>query len=404
MSLVNVPINVEDISVTACDFDYIDVYRAETKWGSYTKITDSNSRLELCEEESHYEYGDEDGSEYHWYKWKYVQTDGTESIFYGPIQAHTPNVTYCKFDDVKRLLRSRNYEGSIRFSDIYKNLRKGDDAQDVSLAAISLSQDYSGTEPFKLTFLNVTDFKLEVGDESELTLRYLGQGNINTDFIANDYSVRINSDDWSGTPVQDDEMLFDSDSHMSINDAIQFIRDAEILVDVILEENLGYTEAKDNELRFTRSTAPKAIGAATARFAAFFIYTTIYKEQQIAGLPSNINDITTALIHRNDDLSSWAKQAMKYLSGYIKKYSEYFDPESGNALQTAPRWITDDSLFDGKGVVGVGKGLRRPDIDLFFSRSNQSYDGLLDWDLLFPGYDAVYGTRLVGSEDDTGYY
>lgn len=404
MSLVTVPIDVKDITSVACDFDFTEVYRAETKWGAYVKITDDNSHIELCESDEFYEYNDKNGSEYHWYKWKYVATDGTESIFSKPVQAYTPNITYCRFDDVKRLLRSRNYEGTIRFSDSYKNLRKDDDSQNVKLAAISLSQEYSGTEPFTLTFLTDTTFKLEVGEESQLSLRNLGQGNITIDFIANNYSVRINKDDWSGTPVANDKILFDTDSHMSINDTIQFIRDAEILVDVILEENIGYLEAKERELRFTRATIPKSVSAATARFAAFLIYTTIYKEQEITGLPRNINDITTALTQREDDLSSWAKQAMRYLTGYIKKYTEFFNPESGEAIQTAPRWISEDLLFDGKGVVGVGKGLRKPDRDTFFSRANMSYDGLLDYDLLFPGYDAAFGKRTITTEDDTGYY
>ena len=404
MSLVTVPIDVKDITSVVCDFDFIEVYRAETKWGVYVKITDDNSHIELCESDEFYEYNDKNGSEYHWYKWKYVATNGTESIFSKPVQAYTPNITYCRFDDVKRLLRSRNYEGTIRFSDSYKNLRKDDDSQNVKLAAISLSQEYSGTEPFTLTFLTDTTFKLEVGEESQLSLRNLGQGNITTDFIANNYSIRINKDDWFGIPVANDKILFDTDSHMSINDTIQFIRDAEILVDVILEENIGYLEAKERELRFTRATIPKSVSAATARFAAFLIYTTIYKEQEITGLPRNINDITTALTQREDDLSSWAKQAMRYLTGYIKKYTEFFNPESGEAIQTAPRWISEDLLFDGKGVVGVGKGLRKPDRDTFFSRANMSYDGLLDYDLLFPGYDAAFGKRTITTEDDTGYY
>lgn len=405
MSLVNVPIHVEDINQIACNFDYIELYRAETKWGTYTLITDNNTRIDLCDDTSEYEYEDKNGSEYHWYKWKYTNSDGTESRFSNPIQAYTPNITYCRYEDVKRLLRSRNYEGTIRFSDSYKNLRSDDNNNgNIALAAISISQDYSGTIPYRITFTNGTDFKLEVNDETEIVYRNLGTGNINTDFIADDNSIRINSSDWSGTPQVDDVILFDTDSHMSINDAIQFIRDAEILIDVILEENIGYTSATENSLRFTRETTPKAISAATCRFAAFLIYTTIYKQQEMTGLPDNINDITTALIKRDDDLSSWAKQAMRYLTGYIKKYTDFFDPESGDSLQTAPRWITEDSLFDGKGVVGVGKGVRRPNKDIFFSRANQSYDGLLDWDLLLPGYDTYYGYKFYETEDTSGYY
>ena len=172
---------------------------------------------------------------------------------------------------------------------------------------------------------------------------------------------------------------------MSTNDAIRFIQDAEVLVDVILEENLAYLTAKDQELRFTLTTTPKAIRRATSRFAAFFIYITIYSEQAIPGLPQNINDITTALVKRDDDLSSWSKQAMRYLNAYIVKYQEFFDPESGAVVNTGPRWRNIDSLFDAVGVYNVGEGLKLPELNEFKTQAQMSYDGLLDWDLLLPG-------------------
>lgn len=382
MSLVNVPIYIEDISTIACSFDFIDIYRAETKWGTYVKITDNNTHIELCEEQPYYEYTDENGSEYYWYKYKFIQTDGTESGFSQPIQAQTPFITYCGFEDVRRLLRAKDYEGRIRFSDSYRNLRKQDDAQGISLKALSISPEYSGTEEYMITFLDDTNFKMEVGEEARIARRYVGQGDINTDFIADDGSIRIDSADWSGTPALNEIIFFETDSHMSIMDALQFVRDAEILVDVILEENLGYTTPKDNELRFERVDVPKAVRASTARFASFLIYSTIYQEQTIPGLPGNLNDIISIANMRGDDISTLPKQAMRYLQAYINKYKDFFDPESGDTLTTAPRWINTETLFDAVGVAGVGEGVKLPSIDRFFDRATMSYAGLLDWDLL----------------------
>jgi len=385
MSVVRLTIEIEDICRALEDFNFIDIYRSQTKWGTYTKITNTNTRIKLCPEQNFYDYDDNNGSEYHWYKYQLVDTSGNKkSNFSEPTQAYTPDITYCKFTDVRRLLRSKSYEGTIRFSDSYRNLRKGDESQDVYLKAISVNPNYSGTQPYIITFLNATDFKLEVNDETSYAKKYLGQGSISADFIAEDNSIKIYSSDWSGVPVAGNTVLFDTDSHMSISDAILFIKDAETLVDVILEENISYLTAKDTTTRFERNTVPKAVEAATSRFAAFFIYTTIYNEQSINGLPNNINDITVALSKRENDLSSWVKQAMKYLDGYVKKYTSQFDPESGLAIATAPRWINDPIIFNASGVYNVGDGVFLPDKDKIFNREEMTYNSLLDWDLMIP--------------------
>ena len=249
--------------------------------------------------------------------------------------------------------------------------------------------------PFAITFTSVTEFKVEVGEESQIALRLLGTGNITTDFVTDDEMIRINSADWIGTPVIDNIVLFQTDSHMSIMDALGFVRDAETLVDVILEESIGYVEAKDQERRFVRDDVPKAVRAATSRFAAFMIYSTIYQEQTIAGLPGNLNDITNVANMRGDDIATLSKQAMRYLQGYIKKYTELFDPESGDPLTTSPRWIKMDTLFDAVGVMGVGEGIKLPYADKFFDRAEMSYAGLLDWDLL-----GLSRLALMGEDSD----
>jgi hypothetical protein len=401
MPYVRYTLNILDLVASAKqaeeDFDFIDIWRAETKWGSYSKITNNNSHIEVCCQQNYYDYDDYSGSEYYWYRFQLVGSGTGDPIsqFSQPTQAYIPNTTYCGLDAVRRLLKSQENDRMIRFSEYYRNIRKATDSQSVSLGAISINPEYAGRQEFVVTFLDATDFKLEVGEESQIAKQYLGQGDINTDFIASDYSIRINKDDWSGIPVMNDRVLFETDSHMSTSDAIKFIQDAETLVDVILEENIAYLQAKDSELRFERGDVPKAIIAATARFAAFFIYSTIYNQQTIPGLPGNINDITSIAFQRENDFSTLPKQAMRYLQGFITKYKEFFNPETGEALASAPRFISFGTFFDASGVYGVGEGLKLPEKDKYFEQTLLVLEGLLDWDLMI---NAVEGDLDVEAE------
>jgi hypothetical protein len=170
---------------------------------------------------------------------------------------------------------------------------------------------------------------------------------------------------------------------MSTNDAIKFIKDSEEFVDMLIEENIVFTIENRSNLIFTRDNVPKTIRVATTKFAAFFIYSAVYNEHSIAGLPNSINDITIG-IRREDDISTWPKQAMRLMQGFIAKYSTYFDVETGTPSTTSPRWMATESLFDASGVAYVGDGLKLPDLDKFKENAEMTYDNLLDWDLLTP--------------------
>jgi hypothetical protein len=382
MPLTRVTIHVPSVAQVKCDFDYLRIYRAETEHGTYTEITTDGTMVSLCSEQDFYDFDDENGSEYYWYKWRYFSSNGDYSRYYGPIQGYTPYLTYCTFEDVKRNLRSRGpSSGKISFSDRYKNLRQGkNNTGDVRLKELSISQDYSGEERFVLTFTSATDFQLEVGEERDLTKRVIGTGDVTTDFVSDDEVIRINSADWTGTAAVDDTIEFQTASHMSINDAIRFIQDSEILCDVIIEENIAFTEEKRTELRFERGNVPKAVRVAAAKFAAFFIWTTVYKEQNNPGGLPDVGKGTEEI-----NMAGWFRQGMRYLDGFIKKYTEHFDPEDGSTVTTAPRWSAMDPLFDAVGVTYVGEGLKLPQLDAFTERAQMSYEGLLDDDLMVPG-------------------
>lgn len=390
MVMTRITIHVPNAAQIKCDFDYIKVYRAETEHGVYNEVTTPGTMIRLCSQQFFYDFDDENGSEYSWYKWKYYSATDGESRYYGPIQGYSPYTTYCTFEDVKRILRSSAKATRIQFAS-YKNLRQGkNNTSSVRLKEVTFSQEYSGEEKFTITFTSTTEFKVEVGERKDLALRNIGTGDTATDFVSDDNNLRIDSASWIDTPAAiNDTIEFNSESHMSIADAIRFIQDAEVLCDVIIEENIRFaTEAREN-LRFQRSSVPKAVKAAAARFAAFFIWTTIYNEQAIPNVSNTINDITQGSTRRSD-LSSWATQAMRYLEGFIKKYTDFFDPESGTPVNGGPRWSATDSLFDAVGVAYVGEGLKLPELNTFTERAQMSYEGLLDDDLMTPGAFSIW--------------
>lgn len=383
MSLIKLTIRVPDICTAMEDFNYIEIYYSTTKFGTYTKITTPGTRPRLCENETGYQFSHKTGEIYYWYRWRaFNSSTGLYSAYSEPFMGVSSGSKYVPFSDVDRILSTG--EKRIGFSDSWKNLKAGRNTGDIMLDALTIFPTYAGHQRFTITFSDATNFSVTVSKDRTIEPTNIGSGIVGSDFTSTDETLFIPSSGWSGTAVANDTITFETDSAMSITDAMEFIREAEYFVDAILEANLPYQLTKDLYHRFNYNSVPKAIRFATSRFAAFFIYTTIYNEQQFPGMPSSIHDITVPLLKRSEDLSTWPKQAMLALHKFIEKYESFFDPESGEGRTTSPRWWSSDTLFDGQGVYGVGEGLKLPDFDVFMTRNNQSYQGLLDWDLLWP--------------------
>ena len=383
MALIRYTIELKDSVLADREFDTIQIHRAVTKYGVYSEITTSGTRPIIDPDVKFYDFDDLNGFEYFWYKWRgYRTADGSVGSWSDPGQGYVPGTTYCGLEEVRRNLRASSDDRRIRFSEFYKNLKADSGNQgDVKLSELSIGQSYSGQRPWTITFINNLEFNVEVGEMYDIAPRHVGTGRIDQDFVANDNSIFIPSSAWSGVPQENDTFRFDTDSHMSTEDAIRYIQDAEIYVDMLVEQRLSYIEAKEQELRFTRDTIPKTLSMATAKFASFFIYSTIYSENAMPGLPGSINDISKS-DNRADDLSSWAKQGNELVDGYVRKYTKYFNSDTGKAIRNGPQWETTESLFDATGVYGVGEGIVFPEINRIEDRLNMSYDGLLDYDLL----------------------
>ncbi len=68
-------IDVDNISEVLDFYDVIKVYRATSEGGSYSEITDSDTRIELALHIHQYYYSDDDGTDSHWYKTSYFNSD-----------------------------------------------------------------------------------------------------------------------------------------------------------------------------------------------------------------------------------------------------------------------------------------------------------------------------------------
>lgn len=77
------------VQVLAC-YDQIKVYRATSEGGTYSEITDANTRIQMYVEYTVYFYDDPDGTSAHWYKTSYYNsTNFEESPKSDPIEGGT---------------------------------------------------------------------------------------------------------------------------------------------------------------------------------------------------------------------------------------------------------------------------------------------------------------------------
>jgi len=389
MSLIIVQPWIEDINVQMKTFGRAQIFRSETKHGLYQEITNSNTRLILREDQNYYDFEDWNGSEFFWYKWRlYDDASQENGPWSEPWRGQVPGATYCRLEDVERVLRTSGDERRIRFSYFYKNLScdSGNEGS-VKLSSLSIGPEYSGHEPFQIMFKNSQEFTVYSGESHNIELTVIGEGIVSEDFVASDNSVRIPSESWEGLAKENDIIRFDTDSHMSQADAVRFINDAEVYVDMLLEENLSWLEAKESELRFTRDNIPKTLSQAASRFAAFFIYSSIYNEQTIPGLPGNIDDISNGVNRGPDqeDLSSWATHANRLVKGYVRKYSKYFNGETGKAVSNGAQWIKTESVFERVGICGVKDGVKFPERNAFKIKTEDSFNYCVNYYLLTGG-------------------
>ncbi|MBW1995100.1 MAG: hypothetical protein JRI77_11730, partial [Deltaproteobacteria bacterium] len=83
-------IDVDNLAQVLKYYDKIKVYRADSEEGTYEEITDENTRITLEEEQEVYYFSDDSGTDSHWYKTNYFNSQTQdESDYSAPRQGGT---------------------------------------------------------------------------------------------------------------------------------------------------------------------------------------------------------------------------------------------------------------------------------------------------------------------------
>ena len=217
--------------------------------------------------------------------------------------------TYTTLDDVRRILRAVPPAGRIRFSEAYNLLRKSNDnTGTVELLNIGISNEYADVADYKIQFTDETNFRMYRIDAENMSDILYGIGNVFTDFTDQLGYFLIDSTSWIGVPFVGDIIEFKTNSHISINDGTRFIQDSELFVDSILEKNIRFDSASETDLRFDSTSVPKSVRLAAAKISAYFIFKSIYLEQNFPRSEQNLS-------------VGWLKEGLDLLSSYIGKHN-----------------------------------------------------------------------------------
>lgn len=88
--MVRILIDVDNVLYVLQYYDRIKVYRSTSETGTYTEITDVNTRIVLQPEVTKYYYDDDSGDDTNWYKTSYFkEPSGPESALSGALQGGT---------------------------------------------------------------------------------------------------------------------------------------------------------------------------------------------------------------------------------------------------------------------------------------------------------------------------
>lgn len=269
--------------------------------------------------------------------------------------------TYTNLTDVKRILRSTNPRGRIRFSDSYNILKSNsDNTGNIALSSILIGQDYSDVMNYKFQFnADGTTFTMYKNDADKQMNLSLGTGIKQQDFTSQDGYFIVQASKWSGIAAGGDSIDFMTDSHMSYYDASRFIQDAEFFVDTILEKNIRFSSVSESVLRFpidSTSAIPKSIELATSRISAYMIFKNIYLENGQDDKDPNVIS-----------MNSWLREGLEYLSAYVGKWNLALStsaPVLGMAGTNETVNLNDSMLYKGSafnlylpiGRLGLGLG------------------------------------------------
>lgn len=247
---------------------------------------------------------------------------------------------YCTLEDTKRILRSLlNRESRIRFSSAYRNLSSDSgNTGTISLSGVSFKDEFAEHETYTFEFTDSTSFDVTgdvVGD--------IGSGTVTSEFEASGrFSIPVSN--WSGSANTGDKVYITSASDMSNDDGHDFVADATKKIN----SKLGSVYGDLSNVSFSDSTSeeiPDAISFACSRYAAYFIFNSVF-----AGM-NTAND--------ESPVKNWKTEADEAINDYL----------SGKG--SGPRWRSRSIRVQEIGIEGINDGII--EIDDLTDAKNKEY-------------------------------
>lgn len=198
---------------------------------------------------------------------------------------------YTTIDDIKRILRSNGTE-RIRFSDcitsvLVEHPRHNTKVMETNLDMIfnyrlvEIAPEYSGEYLLKLVLVDSGTFRgIEIDPVSNRELT-LGLGSVQTDWESPDGTFTIPSECWGGIVKEHDQVQIRFSSHLSDNDVVSYIEEAETRIDAMLEEHqiLFIDELAPAPRRiFKPGEVPDRIKVAATYLASYYIFTNTFAD------------------------------------------------------------------------------------------------------------------------------
>lgn len=252
--------------------------------------------------------------------------------------------TYTDLSQVKRVLRSSSGE-KVRFSDSLVDVTTGKQGAggklvptidiEFNYSLVQTGSSFDGDYLLKFLFSDSENFKALQVDQKIRRELLLSTGSVNSDYSTPDGLITVPAACWGGTIETDSVVQLRFDSHMSDDDANQYIEDAEAIIDAMIEnEGVNYV-VNGNTRVFQVGSVPEQVKVATTYLTAYMIFTDTF-----ADFYKDKDEVRYSFIGR------WKKRAEDLLKDYMRA-----------AGRRPPKVLAFPSFIDKFGDPDVGPGV-----------------------------------------------
>lgn len=147
-------------------------------------------------------------------------------------------------------------------------------------SGVSVSTDFRGIEKVMIYFDSPTTYKVFSTDGKDDNTRLMGVGDTVSVYTDPDGKYTIDPSSFSGTIALYDVVIFNLDCQASDDDIEGYIADSEIYIDNYMISKFRRHTGTLQERIFDATDLPDQVAAATAYYAAYLLYTTLFLDQQ----------------------------------------------------------------------------------------------------------------------------